>query len=91
VINEAGEPIPNAKVSVLRGEAEIVSVQSGSDGRFSFERLDSGNYEVRVEAEGYKTARSPVTVAKPGTKCKGGLQVLLAVGMGCSSVGRVKR
>jgi len=89
--NQLGEPIPNAKVAILRGAREIVSVQTSEDGKFSFEQLEAGNYEIRVQADHYNSVQSPFILVKPKTKCKRALQVILAAGMSCSSVGLIKR
>ena len=89
--NQLGEPIPNAKVAILRGARELVSVQTSEDGKFSFEQLEAGNYEIRVEADHYNSVQSPFILVKPKTKCKRALQVILAAGMSCSSVGLIKR
>jgi Carboxypeptidase regulatory-like domain len=86
-----GDPIPNAKVTVLKGEAEVVVVQAGEDGKFSCGRLEAGNYNVRVQADGFNTARSSVVIVKPTAKCVEGLEVRLSVGMGCSGMIRAKR
>ena len=77
VKNEAGAPIPHAKVTVLKGGTELGAVQTGTDGKFSLERLEAGNYDVQVEADGYHTERSSIVIVRPATKCKRGLYVLL--------------
>ncbi len=91
VTNQLGEPIPNAKVTILRGAMELASVQTTEDGKFSLEQLEAGNYDIRIQADHYNSAQSPIVLAKPAMKCKRGLQVLLAVGTSCSSVGLAKR
>jgi len=91
VTNQLGEPIPNAKVTILRGIMKLASVQTSEDGRFSFQELEAGNYYIRVEADNYKSAQSPIVLVKPTTKCKQSLEVLLAVGTACSGVGLAKR
>jgi hypothetical protein len=91
VNNQLGEPIPNAKVTLLQNGSEIVTMQSSADGRFSFEHLKAGNYDIQVQASGYLTVFSSVILAKPDiTKCKRELDVLLSVGMGCSGISLVK-
>ncbi len=65
---------------------ELASVQTTEDGKFSFEQLEAGNYDIRVQADHYNSAQSPIVLAKPAMKCKRGLQVSLAVGTSCSSV-----
>jgi Carboxypeptidase regulatory-like domain len=91
VINELREPIPNAKVTILKGETELVAVYADADGKFSFERLEAGNYVIRVQADNYKSAQSPIVIVKPTMKCKRGLRVMLGVGMQCSGINLAKR
>jgi phosphatidate phosphatase APP1 len=90
VVNLLGERLPNARVTVLNGETQLVAVQTDSDGHFSFENLKAGNYNIRVEADDYKTAWSPIILVKPAANCKRGLRVVLSIGMGCSGMGRAK-
>jgi hypothetical protein len=37
-----GEPVSDARVTVLKDKAELVSERTGTDGRFSFESLERG-------------------------------------------------
>jgi hypothetical protein len=90
VIDPLGEPISNAKVTILKGETELVTVQTGPDGKFSIEPLEAGNYDLRVRSTGFQTAQSAIVVVKAQAKCKRVLQVVLAVGMGCSGMALVK-
>jgi hypothetical protein len=91
VINQLGEPISDATLTILKGISEIASVRANKDGKFSFEQFEAGNYVIRIGADGYQTAQSPIVVVKPSTKCKRSLHVMLSVGMGCSGVGPAKR
>ena len=91
VLNQLGEPIPNAKVTILEGITELASVQTNNDGKFSFEQLKAGKYDILVQADFYKSARASIVLVRPATKCKRTLQVTLAVGMACSSVGLANR
>jgi hypothetical protein len=83
VINPAGELVANAKVTVLQGTTELASMQTGPDGKFSFEHLQAGNYEIRAKAEYYQTTRSAVVLRNPSKNPKRVLQVVLAFGMAC--------
>ena len=65
------EPIAGAEVFLKGksadprfGRTSITSVETGSDGRFLFDRLSSGSYEVAATAEGYpvQSAASPLTL-----------------------------
>jgi hypothetical protein len=90
VIDPSGEPIPNAKVAVLKDGREIVAMQTAKDGKFSFDRLEAGHYDIQVDAIGFKSAYSSIVVVKPTLKGKQALQVLLDVGMGCSIISEVE-
>jgi len=89
VLNEIEEQIPSAKVTVLKAGRELGAVQTDADGRFSFDRLEAGNYEVRVEAGGYLAAQDSVVIVRPATKCKRGLLVSLSL-VACSGMSRAK-
>jgi hypothetical protein len=91
VFDPRGERIPNARVTVLDGETQVVVSQTDKDGHFSFENLKAGNYDIRVEADGYSSAWSPIVLVNPSGKSKRGLRVVLNPGgMACSSMSRAK-
>jgi Carboxypeptidase regulatory-like domain len=91
IVTGMGQPLANAKVTVLRGDTELAAAQTAADGQFSFPQFGAGNYVVRVLAEGYSGAQSAITVVKPRAKSKPQLRVLLDIGsMGCSTVSRAK-
>ena len=85
VIDLSGGRISNARVTILRGETEIVSVRTNADGKFSFERLEPGDYEIQVEANSFNTLRSLIVVVASASKCKRALQVVLGFGMECEA------
>jgi len=85
VIDPSGLPISNAKVAILKAGTEFVSILTHADGKFSFDRLETGSYEIQVEANGFKTARSSVAVVAPRSKSKWALQVVLGFGMECDT------
>jgi hypothetical protein len=77
--------ISNARVTILRSGTEIVSMQTDADGKFLFERLGAGDYELQVEANGFNTARSSIVIVAPSSKCKSALQVVLRFGTECDT------
>jgi hypothetical protein len=93
VIDPSGAPISGARISVLKDAREIAAVQTGADGRFTFDQLGAGSYSVHVHAQGFLDASSEVTLVKPKPKSGKELNVLLQVGMGCSgfAVAKSKR
>jgi hypothetical protein len=86
VINQLGEPIGTATVTVVRDGREIASMQTSTDGRFAFKKLKAGSYDIRVQANGFLSAFSSIILVNPAEACKKELGVSLAVGMGCSSI-----
>ncbi len=56
VINEDGEPIQGAKVSIIGSNRFIIT---GEDGSYSFDELDEGSYVLNVTAQGYIESFSP--------------------------------
>jgi hypothetical protein len=46
VFFSSGDGIANAKVSVLRADKEIALQTTDHDGKFSFDQLKPGNYEL---------------------------------------------
>lgn len=92
LINAAGEPVARATVTILREGARRAAVNTGEDGKFSFDKLKAGNYEVQVQAEGYRTFQFPIVVVKPDSKCKRALEIGLTTGypVDCTSVRFVK-
>jgi hypothetical protein len=86
VSDPSGAPVADAKLTILKDGNEVATMQSGADGRFAFEELKAGKYEMRVDAKGFVTAVSSIVLVKPGAACKKELSVLLGVGMSCSSI-----
>jgi hypothetical protein len=85
VVDLSGGRISNARVTILRGETEIVSVRTNADGEFWFERLEPGDYKIQVEANTLDTLRSSIVVVASTSKCKRALQVVLGFGMECDT------
>ncbi|MGB7666298.1 MAG: carboxypeptidase-like regulatory domain-containing protein [Candidatus Acidiferrales bacterium] len=91
VTGQRGQPLANAKVTVLKGDAELAVEQTAADGKFSFAQFGAGDYIVRVLSEGYSGVQAPITIVKPRAKGKPQLRVLLDIGsMGCSVLARAK-
>jgi Carboxypeptidase regulatory-like domain len=90
VIDPSGGPVSNARVAILNGGREVASLQTGEDGKFSFDQLSAGHYDIQVGATGFVTALSSIVLVKPAPKSNRALQVHLDVGMGCSPINEVK-
>jgi hypothetical protein len=87
VRNQLGELIPNATVTILRGETELFTVPAASDGKFAIEGLSAGSYKLCVHAQGYLDEWASLVIKKPSTKCGKKLEVVLGT-MSC--VGHVR-
>jgi hypothetical protein len=64
----SGDRIANAKVSVLQAGKEICVQQTDVEGKFSFDQLKPGEYELRVRVEGVGTAATHVVLVHPGAR-----------------------
>ena len=67
VTDPTGAVLPNAKVTA-RNEATGVSytAQTSSAGTYSFDSVPVGNYEIKVEAQGFRTYSSTANVLTVG-------------------------
>ncbi len=64
VTDNSGAVVPNAKVTITNTATnEPRSGQTGSSGDYVFTFLNPGRYTVRVEASGFKSSVSPVTIS----------------------------
>jgi len=61
IVNEAGTPLPNARVFVNRvgGQTMRRTINTDNAGRFVADDLPRGNYTINVQANGYTQARNP--------------------------------
>jgi hypothetical protein len=75
-----GGPVPGVIVKVVKDGTEVASLKTGQDGKFKFVELNSGNYELNAQADGYLIFRSPIVVAKPEKRCRRGLAIFLDTG-----------
>jgi hypothetical protein len=75
-----GRPIANGKVTLLKQGADFIGVNTGPKGQFSIKGLKEGNYEMKVEADGFHTYHFPIVVDSPDNKCRGALEVILSFG-----------
>jgi hypothetical protein len=86
VSDPSGAHVADAKVTILKDGNEVATMQSDAEGRFAFEGLKAGKYDMRVDAKGFVTAVSSVVLVKPGAGCKKELSVSLGLGMSCSVI-----
>jgi Carboxypeptidase regulatory-like domain len=79
ILNPLGVPVPGAKVMIFKDGADIGEVQSDESGKFSFDSLKEGNYEIQVLASGYASFAFSVVLANTDKKCKRALQIALSI------------
>lgn len=93
IIDQVGEVVPRADVTILRDGTEIATVETGIDGKFKFGELKAGNYDLQAQATGFRLFSFPIVVENPDKKCKRPLEIiLLASGLEiCTSIRLVKR
>ena len=63
VVNRIGRtPVPAAVITVSQGGETVAQGTSGQDGRFLFENIADGMYDMHVEAPGFAPSNVNVTV-----------------------------
>jgi hypothetical protein len=81
----SGDRIAKAKVSVLQTGKEIAVQQTGDDGKFSFDELKPGNYELRVAVEAVGVAGTQIVLIHPEAKSKQEIATKMSLNGVCSS------
>jgi hypothetical protein len=79
-----GDRIAKAKITVLQAGKEIAAQESDNDGKFSFDRLEAGKYEIRVQVEPLRVAATEVVLVRPRTKSEREIAVNISLA-GCHS------
>jgi Carboxypeptidase regulatory-like domain len=85
----SGDRITNAEVTVLQAGNEIALQRTSQDGKFSFEQLRPGKYEIRVRVEHFVDAHSQVIVVNPKAQPKEELAVSISLSGACSNISLV--
>jgi hypothetical protein len=91
VTNQLGETIPNAKLTLLKGGIELITIQTSPNGKFEFGRVEAGTYELRAQFDGFLTVRSPIVIVRPTPKCNRGLNVTLPLVTCGGGIGMARR
>jgi len=79
-VDPEGRSISDVVVTVLQEGVEIARTKANDDGRFGFDELTSGSYELKADMRGFVPFSSRIVVVNPRSKCKHGLTILLDVG-----------
>lgn len=58
----SAKPVAYATIQLLLGEKHLHSTYSSEDGRFVFEKLKPGNYELRISAMGFRPLHHKVSL-----------------------------
>jgi hypothetical protein len=85
----SGDRISNANVTVLQGDREIAAQRTDNDGKFSFEGLMAGNYEMRVRVEGVGAVYAKIVLIRPEANSKRELAVTMTPDGVCSWISLV--
>src|SRR5260370_16680980 len=64
----SGDRIANAKVTVLQAGKEIAVQKTDSSGKFSFDHLEAGNYEIRVHVDAVPVPATDLVLFLPHSK-----------------------
>jgi hypothetical protein len=79
IMDRSGYPIPQAQVSVMRGEKVVQTFTAGEIGEFNFDSLSDGQYEIDVTARGFQHARYIVNLSSQKNP-KRVLRITLGIG-----------
>src|SRR5580704_10633952 len=67
VADESGAVIPNATVTITNKATGVArTATTNAEGLYSAPSMEAGEYEIRVEVQGFKTTIRPVTVEAGG-------------------------
>jgi hypothetical protein len=75
---------------MLQEGKEIAVQQSDKGGKFAFDGLVAGRYDMTVQVEGVGAARTQIFLSKPQTRSKYLLSVYMSPNGICSSIYLVK-
>jgi hypothetical protein len=90
VADKQGAVIPDAKVQVTpKGQPEeMKELSSDQEGRFAFQTIADGEYELRVKYSGFWDAWQPFVVSGSSSsrKCNRPIRIVMVPAGGCSYV-----
>ncbi|MGB7729481.1 MAG: carboxypeptidase regulatory-like domain-containing protein [Candidatus Acidiferrum sp.] len=91
LLDGVGGPIAQAKVRIWKEDVLVAEVQTDDNGKFSFDTLKDGNYDIGFLAEPFHRFSFPITIRKSRQKCNRSLEVVLAIGTSCGCSAALKR
>jgi len=74
---EDNAPLPGVALSLAQNGMEIAHGVTSNNGRFFFDRLNPGSYDLEARLEGFNTSRISPIVVKPGQAAR--IDILLAM------------
>src|SRR5512146_2457410 len=54
VVDSSGRPIPGVKIAIIQGSESVASATTDDAGKFAFDSLKEGAYELAATAVGFK-------------------------------------
>jgi hypothetical protein len=81
IIDESGEVVLRADVVILKDGTEIATVETGKNGKFSFQAIKPGSYDLQARAFGFRVFSAPIVVANPAKKCRQRLEIVMVGGL----------
>lgn len=79
IVDQIGGPVSHATVAILRDGVVVTNVQTNEDGRFEFQGVKDGNYDLRAEHPSFKADQYPIVVKSKGN-CKNSIEMILGTG-----------
>jgi hypothetical protein len=79
LIDPSGAPVSSAAIRVDRDGKQVATGSTNADGKFLFQELKSGRYELAADFDGFVPFRSPVVLTKPTKKCRHKLVIVMVL------------
>jgi hypothetical protein len=84
IVRSAGIPIPGATVTAVQGDRKLTTV-TGEDGRYVFEGMTAGEWQVEIETFGFVKASKPITIAATRVNTEWTLELMAAPAAGLAA------
>jgi 5-hydroxyisourate hydrolase-like protein (transthyretin family) len=81
VVDSTGQPILDVKIAIIRRGEPVATATTDDSGRFRFDSLKQGTYELAVTAVGFQSAHYTILLNHPSLHWHRSLQIELAVGL----------
>ncbi|WP_348261638.1 carboxypeptidase-like regulatory domain-containing protein [Telmatobacter sp. DSM 110680] len=81
VVDSTGQAIPSVKIAISRRGESVATATTDASGRFRFDSLKQGDYELAATAVGFQSAHYKVLLNHPSLHWGRSLQIELAIGL----------